>query len=263
MTLEQVGVWGGESLTGRSLCAGDVFGRALWVGRETWSSPTERIEQSSVARELNTFRHALLCALTEGKSAREDLVGEGREWSDRALALADQHIHALCDAVWIADVESLVLTEHLSVRSAIHKVLVDAQRVAHLLHDPQPRRRARRLAGVGRCVLAGLDDRRAAPALHSPGTGTVLLVDDDLFLADLLPAGPVCPVAVVCAAGILDEDLLCWLQARSMPAVELEAGVPATLQNGDGVRVTALEPGKEGYVGGELGRPDTLSVQGC
>jgi hypothetical protein len=48
-----------------------------------------------------------------------------------------------------------------------------------------------------------------------------------------------------------------------MPAVELEAGVPATLQNGDGVRVTALEPGKEGYVGGELGRPDTLSVQGC
>jgi len=83
-----------------------------------------------------------------------------------------------------------------------------------------------------------------------------------LFLADLLPAGPVCPVAVVCAAGLVDEDLLCWLQARSMPAVELESGVPAALQNGDGVRVTALEPGQEGYVVGEPGRLDAPSVQG-
>ena len=262
MSPEQAEARGGKNLTGISLCAGDVFGRALWVGRETWSSPTERIEQSCVARELNTFRHALLCALTEGKNAREELVGEATPSSDRALALVDQHIHALCDAVWIADVESLVLTEHLSVRSAIHKVWVDAQRVAHLVRDPQPQRRARRLAGVGRCVLAGLDDRRAATALHSPGTGTVLLVGDELFLADLLPAGPVCPVAVVCAAGLVDEDLLCWLQARSMPAVELESGVPAALQNGDGVRVTALEPGQEGYVVGEPGRLDAPSVQG-
>ncbi|MDP6387258.1 MAG: hypothetical protein QGI93_13765, partial [Planctomycetota bacterium] len=87
------------NLTGRSLCAGDVFGRALWVGRETWTSPTERIERDCVARELNTFRHALLCALTEGKNAREDLVGEGTKSAERALVLLDQHIHALCDAV--------------------------------------------------------------------------------------------------------------------------------------------------------------------
>ena len=260
MTLAGGEAAGAMNLTGRSLCAGDVFGRALWVGRETWTSPTERIERDYVARELNTFRHALLCALTEGKNVREQLVGEGIKSAERALVLVDQHIHALCDAVWIADVESLVMTEHLSVRSAIHKVLTDAQRVAHLVRDPQPRRRVRRLAGVGRCVLAGLDDRRAATALHSPGTGTVLLVGDDLFLADLLPAGPVCPVAVVCAVDLLNEDLLSWLRARDMPAVELESGVPTALQNGDWLRVTALEPGQEGRVGGDPGRSDALPV---
>jgi phosphoenolpyruvate-protein kinase (PTS system EI component) len=213
-----------------------------------------------VARELNTFRHALLCALTEAKNAQEAQGAAGASSADRATAMVDQHIHALCDAVWVADVESLIMTEHLSVRSAIHKVLVDAQRVAHLVRDPQPRRQARRLAGVGRCVLAGLDDRRAPTALHPPGTGTVLLVVDDLFLADLLPAGPVCPVAVVCSAGLLDEDLLSWLQARGMPAVELESGVPVVLQNGDWLRVTAREPGQEGSVGGDPGLADSLSV---
>ncbi|MEO2162359.1 MAG: phosphoenolpyruvate-utilizing N-terminal domain-containing protein [bacterium] len=260
MTLEWGGGAGAEHLSGRSLCAGDTFGRALWVGRETWTSPTERIEQGCVARELNTFRHALLCALTEAKNARDALVAEDLGPADQALVLVNQHIHALCDAVWVADVESLVMTEHLSVRSAIHKVLVDAQRVAHLVRDPQPRRRARRLAGVGRCVLAGLDERRAAPALHPPGTGTVLLVSDELFLADLLPAGPVCPVAVVCAAGLLGEDLLSLLQARGMPAVELESGVPVVLQNGDWLRVTAREPGQEGRVGGDPGGSDALLV---
>jgi phosphoenolpyruvate-protein kinase (PTS system EI component) len=257
VTLEEGGVAGAKNLTGRSLCEGEAFGRALWVGRESWPSPTERIERNCVARELNTFRHALLCALTEAKNAQE---AQGATSADRAMAMVDQHIHALCDAVWVADVESLIMTEHLSVRSAIHKVLVDAQRVAHLVRDPQPRRQARRLAGVGRCVLAGLDDRRAPTALHPPGTGTVLLVVDDLFLADLLPAGPVCPVAVVCSAGLLDEDLLSWLHARGMPAVELESGVPVVLQNGDWLRVTAREPGQEGSVGGDPGLADSLPV---
>ena len=260
MSLEQGGAVGAKHLSGRSLCAGDAWGRALWVGREIWTSPTERIEGGAVARELNTFRHARLCALTEGKNAREALLAEGFGSADRALALVDQHIHALCDAVWVTDVESLVMTEHLSVRSAIHKVLVDAQRVAHLVRDPQPRRRARRLAGVGRCVLAGLDDRRAATALHSPGTGTVLLGGDDLILADLLPAGPVCPVAVVCGVGLLNESLLSWLRARDIPAVELESGVPAALQNGDWLRVTALEPGQAGRVGSDPGLADSLPV---
>ena len=259
MSLERSEAGGGGCLEGRSLCAGDASGRALWVGRETWSQPTERIGRQSVARELNAFRHALLCALTEADIAREAVLGCAADPAGGALALVDQHLHALCDAVWIADVESLVLTEHLCVRSAIHKIRIEAQRVAHLVSDAQARRRARRLAGVGRCVLAGLDTC-AASALHLPGTGTVLLVSEDLYLADLLPAGPVRPVAVVCGAGCLDRGLLSWLQARGMATVELEVGPPAAIQNGDWLHVTAMEPGQEGRVREDWGHRDAVPL---
>jgi|GEM_PF-2578599 len=250
----------GSILMGTSLSAGQVTGRALWVQQENWMHSPRRIERAGVARELNVLRHALQCAQREAQESMQVLARVIPSLPTGTRERLQDHLHALSDAVWIADVESLVLAEHLDARSAVHKVIAEAQRAAQVVGAKEHRSRARRLSGVGRCVLDGLDSGEEVPGLSVSRAGVVLLAKDPLLLADLLPAGPTRPAAVVCTAGQLEEDLVHWLQARGVAAVELGAGNPIPFRTGDRLVVTAEQPGLGARVSHDTTQRDPVTA---
>ncbi len=225
------------SASGEGLTAGVVVGQSRCYGADAWHRLPVRIGEHEVARELNGLRVALECAQAELSEPRRLECESESGLPQVSRDLLEQHARALHDAVFIADVESLLIAERLSLSSAIRKVVADAQRMGQVLGGVSAER-SLRLEGLGRRLLGWVEP----VPLEGPRIPRVMVLAGQLELSDLLPCGPVRPVAVVCGARDVRPGLLPWLHAYEIVAlvnvgeaikhlpcgVELKVSVPSS-----------------------------------
>lgn len=132
-------------------------GRATGRIQKAWSwgsGPVQRVPAGQIPAELGRLAQALEEARTVLRAQRELLPSGAREGLDQAL-------DDLSDVVFLADVERLVLEEHLGAGSAVAKVVGEVE----LLLGPDRAERARELGGRVVRGLEGVEPAQAEDAV--------------------------------------------------------------------------------------------------
>ncbi|MFT5197557.1 MAG: phosphoenolpyruvate-protein kinase (PTS system EI component) [Planctomycetota bacterium] len=232
----------GMSLRGTLVSPGMAFGPAYFGDRDLESMPVRRVPKAGIEGELNRLHSGLQISKDQMITLRERLK---REDSTEQIALIDSKLERLKDAVFLADVENLILSEQMALEGAIAKVILDFDRISRLVENDVLRDRAADLREVGVRVLRNLelrgDSSGEAPMGDIDGPASYVLVARELTATDVfgLAAGRV--RAVVTEQGSLTGQAAILMRSLRIPTLTSVDGLFDTVQPGDELLVDATD----------------------
>ncbi|MDF1837445.1 MAG: phosphoenolpyruvate-utilizing N-terminal domain-containing protein, partial [Planctomycetota bacterium] len=232
----------GVSLRGTLVSPGMAFGPAYFGDRDLESMPVRRVPKAGVEGELNRLHSGLEISKDQLISLRERLT---REDSTEQIALIDSKLERLKDAVFLADVENLILSEQMALEGAIAKVILDFDRISRLVENDVLRDRAADLREVGVRVLRNLELHAEEPSEDSigdlDGPASYVLIARELTATDVfgLAAGRV--RAVVTEQGSLTGQAAILMRSLRIPTLTSVEGLFDKVQPGDELLVDATD----------------------
>jgi phosphotransferase system enzyme I (PtsI) len=232
----------GMSLRGTLVSPGMAFGPAYFRDRDLESMPVRRVPKAGVEAELNRLHSGLQISKDQLIALRERLE---REESTEQIALIDSKLERLKDAVFLADVENLILTEQLALEGAIAKVILDFDRISRLVENDVLRDRAADLREVGVRVLRNLElhgeTTGEAPMGDLDGPPSYVLIARELTATDVfgLAAGRV--QAVVTEQGSLTGQAAILMRSLRIPTLTSVEGLFESVRPGDELLVDATD----------------------
>ncbi|MCP5021437.1 MAG: phosphoenolpyruvate--protein phosphotransferase [bacterium] len=232
----------GTTLGGTLVSPGMAIGPAYFGDRDLESMPVRRVPRARVEGELNRLHSGLQLSKDQLVALRERLE---REDSSEQIALIDSKLERLKDAVFLADVENLILSEQMALEGAIAKVILDFDRISRLVENDVLRDRAGDLREVGVRVLRNLE-------LHGEGTDENLVADLDgpaayVLVARELTATDVFGLAagrvraVVTEQGSLTGQAAILMRSLRIPTLTSVEGLFDQVQPGDELLVDATD----------------------
>lgn len=226
-------------LRGTSVAGGFALGEARRSDQALGTSATRRVPQDQVPAELARLQRALESAGAELEELRAGLPADVPDDHARVL---DTHSKLLGDAVFLADVEKLVVEEQLELESAIARAVADFDRIFQLVENPRIRERAVDLRDVGLRVLRAVERERADGEGAAPlALSGVILVAKELTLVDLLGSGGERPAGIVTSAGSLAGHAALLARSMGVPTLVGVEGLLEAVESGDTVLLDATE----------------------
>ncbi|MBL4771396.1 MAG: phosphoenolpyruvate--protein phosphotransferase [Planctomycetes bacterium] len=230
------------SLRGTLVSPGMAIGPAYFGDRDLESMPLRRVPRAGIEGELNRLHSGLQISKEQLIALRERLK---REDSTEQIALIDSKLERLKDAVFLADVENLILSEQMALEGAIAKVILDFDRISRLVENDVLRDRAADLREVGVRVLRNLelhgDGSDAASMGDLDGPASYVLVARELTATDVfgLAAGRV--RAVVTEQGSLTGQAAILMRSLRIPTLTSVEGLFDKVRPGDELLVDATD----------------------
>ncbi|MCA9000754.1 MAG: phosphoenolpyruvate--protein phosphotransferase [Planctomycetes bacterium] len=230
------------SLRGTLVSPGMAFGPAYFPDRDLESMPVRRVPKAGVEGELNRLHKGLQISKDQLTALRDRLT---RGDSSEQIALIDSKLERLKDAVFLADVENLILSEQMALEGAIAKVILDFDRISRLVENDVLRDRAADLREVGVRVLRNLEQNEESggeeSAANLEGPPSYVLIARELTATDVfgLAAGRV--QAVVTEQGSLTGQAAILMRSLRIPTLTSVEGLFESVRPGDELLVDATD----------------------
>jgi phosphoenolpyruvate-protein kinase (PTS system EI component) len=225
-------------LRGTSVAGGFALGRAQRSGQDLGAKPSTRVPKDQVPRELTRLQAALEAARAELDQLRAELPAAVPEDHARVL---QTHATLLGDAVFLADVEKLIVEEQLALESAIARAVADFDRIFQLVQNPKLRERAVDLRDVGLRVLRAVEREGGDLGGEPSSLDGVVLIAPELTLVDLLGSDGQRPAGIVTAAGSLAGHAALLARSLGVPTLVAVEGLLDAVEEGDAVLLDATE----------------------
>ncbi|MEE8468795.1 MAG: putative PEP-binding protein, partial [Planctomycetota bacterium] len=226
-------------LRGTPVAPGLALGHARREGYDLDSVPVHRVPRDQVAGELNRFHRALT-------GAREELTGLQSRLSGEVpaehVSILETHVTYLRDAVFLSDVENLVLGEQLSLEAAIAKVILDFDRIFRLVESDVLRERAVDLRDVGIRVLRQLERSAGRDKSQPPVPAQdYVLIARELSIVDMFNLDEGHVLAILTEGGSLTSHAAILARSMRIPTLTAVEGLLDEVQEGDFLIVDAAE----------------------
>jgi phosphoenolpyruvate-protein phosphotransferase len=226
-------------LRGTPVSPGLALGVVHRKDHDLSNAPLDRIPRDQVEAELNRFHKALVDARTQLVGLKGKLAGKVPVDDARIL---DVHLAYLKDSVFLADVENLILGEHLCLEAAIAKVISDFDRIFRLVQNESLRERAVDLRDVGIRVLRHLEKHRDAEAGRAvTRPADYVLAARELSIVDMFNLQGERVLGIMTEAGALTSHAAILARSMRIPTITAVAGLLDTVREGDFVILDASE----------------------
>jgi phosphoenolpyruvate-protein kinase (PTS system EI component) len=230
-------------LRGTPVAPGLGMGPARIASEDLAEVTDRRVPQEKVQGELERFRRGLEVVEAELRELAGNLGGKVPEGHVRIL---DTHVTVLRDAVFLSDVENLVLREQLALEAAIAKVILDFDRIFKLVENEAIRERAVDLRDVGIRVLRALEREAKDVALETPEPSLdpiegCVLVARELTVVDLMDPTGARPAAIVTESGTSTSHAAVLARSLGIPTLCGAEGLLSHVKAGEFVIVDAAE----------------------
>lgn len=226
-----------EVLYGTTVSPGLSVGRAHCNAHDLSGVPMRRVPRDGVERELNRFQEGLTKAGAQLNELKASLTGDV---PPEQVNILDTHLSYLKDGVFLTDVENLILGEQMALEAAIAKVILDFDRIFHLVESEVLRSRAVDLRDVGIRVLQCLDDV-SHPVGSLPPRGEYILVARELTVVDVFGMAEGRVMGVVTEEGSLTSHAAILARSLRIPTLTAVPGLLAAVREGDSIVVDASE----------------------
>lgn len=213
---------------GEAVASGVALGRVVLQGfGERTASP--RIASDQVETELNRLRAALdksRAQITELKAKHQGDLGS------HELRIFDTHVAYLQDPMFINAIEKLVMGERLALRTSIHRVVADYERILQLAESESLRQRASDFRDVATRLLRNLDESDPKIETSRP-SGRYVLAARTLSTTDMFNLDNERVEGIVAEEGGITSHAAILARSMGIPTVTGIRDLPGKIRDGD------------------------------